>query len=139
MKFSWRCHVSLVKFSYWSKFHVNIVTGCGVTTIFVCNGLTRDPETGNTPVSVFPNIWRLGQVKDTKNGTNLSNKKLLNPTKCQGYTICRFCVIIPTGSVKLCPSPPTSRLLLLDFCLFIVQYYHYSVLLSPYASWKLIN
>ena len=27
IKFSWRCFVFLVKFSYWSKFHVNIVTG----------------------------------------------------------------------------------------------------------------
>ena len=23
----WRCRVSLVKFSYWSKFHANIITG----------------------------------------------------------------------------------------------------------------
>ena len=28
-------HVSLVKFRYWSKFHVNIITGSGVMAIFV--------------------------------------------------------------------------------------------------------
>ena len=29
----WRCRVFLVKFSYWSKFHVSIVTGSGVMKI----------------------------------------------------------------------------------------------------------
>ena len=29
-KFSSRCFISLVKFSYWSKFHFNIITGSGV-------------------------------------------------------------------------------------------------------------
>ena len=43
-----------VKFSYWSKFHVNIITGSEVMTIFFYKGLTRNPETGNTPVWVFP-------------------------------------------------------------------------------------
>ena len=31
--------VSLVKFSYWFKFHVNIITGSGVMTIFFHKGL----------------------------------------------------------------------------------------------------
>ena len=29
-------------------------------------------------------MWRLGQVEDTKFGTNVSNKMLLNAAKCQG-------------------------------------------------------
>ena len=29
----WRCRISLVKLSYWSQFHVNIMTGSGVMTI----------------------------------------------------------------------------------------------------------
>ena len=33
--FFWRCFVSLVNFSYWSKYHVNIITVSGVTTIFL--------------------------------------------------------------------------------------------------------
>ena len=33
VKLFWRCFVSLVKFSYWSKFHINIITGSGVMTI----------------------------------------------------------------------------------------------------------
>ena len=40
----------LVKFSYWSKFHVNIMTGSGVMAIFVYKGLTRNPEIGKAPV-----------------------------------------------------------------------------------------
>ena len=59
-------------------------------------GLTRIPEIGNTPVWVLLNIWRLGRVRNTKFGTNVSNKMLLNPAKCQGYS---FWVIKgkPTG------------------------------------------
>ena len=45
-----RCFASLVKFSYWSKFHLNIITGSGVMTIYFYKGLTRNPEIGNTPV-----------------------------------------------------------------------------------------
>ena len=82
VKFFWRCFVSLVKFSYWSKFHVNIITGSGIMTIFFYKGLTRNPEIGNTPVWVLPNIWGLGQIRDTKFGTDISNEVLLNAGKC---------------------------------------------------------
>ena len=59
-------------------------------------GLTRIPKIGNTPVWVLLNIWRLGRVRNTKFGTSVSNKMLLNPAKCQGYS---FWVIKgkPTG------------------------------------------
>ena len=46
----WRFFVSSVKFTYWAKFHVNIMTGSGVMTIFFYEGLTRNPAIGNTPV-----------------------------------------------------------------------------------------
>ena len=42
------------------------------------------------PVFVLPNIGRLGQVSDTKFGTNVSHKKLLNAAKCQRFSLCRF-------------------------------------------------
>ena len=51
-------YFSPVKFSYWSKFHVSIITGSGVTTFFVYKGLTRNPNIGNTHVSVLCNIQR---------------------------------------------------------------------------------
>ena len=98
--FFWRCFVSLVKFSYWSKFHVNIITGSGIMTIFFYKALIRNPEIGNTPG------WRLGRVRDTKFGTNFSNKMLLNAAKLQGYSFYCFWVIKgkPTGGEL---PPPT--------------------------------
>ena len=62
----------------------------GVMTIFVYKSLNRNPEVGNTSVCVLPNIWRLEQVRDTKFGTNVSNKKLLNTAKSQGYSFYRL-------------------------------------------------
>ena len=99
VNFFWRCFVSLVKFSYWSKFYVNIMTDSGIMTIFFYKGLARNPEIGNTHVWVFPNIWRLEQVMDTNFGTNVSNRMLLNVAKFQGYSFYRFWVIKgkPTG------------------------------------------
>ena len=68
-------------------------------SIFVDKGLNKNPEIGNTPVLILPNIWRLGQVRDTKFGTNVSNIKLLDTAKCQGYNVYCFLVIKgkPTG------------------------------------------
>ena len=54
VKYFWRCFVFLVKFSSWSKFHVNIITGSGIMTIFFYKGLTRNPEIGNTPSQFCP-------------------------------------------------------------------------------------
>ena len=70
----WRQFVSLVKFRYWFKFHVNIIIGSAVMTIFFYKGLTRILEIGNTPVWVLPNLWRLRQVRDTKFSMNVSNE-----------------------------------------------------------------
>ena len=89
----WPCFATLVKFSDWSKFHVNIITGSGVMTIYFYKVLTRDPEIGNTPVWVLSNIWRMGQVRDTKFGTDVSNEILLNAAKYRGYNIYCFCFI----------------------------------------------
>ena len=44
------CFVYPVKFSYWSNFLVNIITGSGIMTVFFCKGLTRNPEIRNTLV-----------------------------------------------------------------------------------------
>ena len=61
--------------------------------------MARNPEIGNTPVWVLPNIWKLGRVRDTKFGTDVPNEILLNAAKCQGYSFYRFWVIKgkPTG------------------------------------------
>ena len=108
--FFWYCFISLVKVSYWSNFYVSIITGSGVMTISFYKGLTRNSEIGNTPVWVMLNIWILGQVKNTKYGTDVSNKMLLNDAKCQGYSFYHFWVIKrkPTrgGGSKISPLPP---------------------------------
>ena len=88
-----RCFVSLVKFSYMPKFHVNIITGSEVMTISFYKEMTRNPEIGNTSVWVLPNIWWLRRVKNTKLGTNVSNEILLNAAKCQGCSFYHFWVI----------------------------------------------
>ena len=100
--FFWTCLVSLIKFSYWSKFHVNVVIGSEVITIYFYKVLTRNLEIGNTPVWVLSNIWRLGgHVRDTKFGTNVSKKKLLNAAKCQGCSFYRLWVIKVKPSLGL--------------------------------------
>ena len=53
---------------------------------FLLKGLTRNLEIRNTPIWVSPNIWRLGQVMDTKFGMNVSNRMLVNAAKFQGYS-----------------------------------------------------
>ena len=92
-KFFWLWFLSLVNFSYWSKFHVNVITSFGIMTIFIYKGLTRNPEMGNTPVWVLPSIYRLGQIMDTKFATNVSNRELLNAVNLQGYRFYRSWVI----------------------------------------------
>ena len=76
--------------------------------------LTRNPEFGNTPGWVLPNIQRLGQVGNTKFGTNVSNKILLNAAKCQGYNFYHFWVIKgkPTGGKGAVKLPPSSQSIL---------------------------
>ena len=107
VKFFWR-FIFLVKFSYWSNFQVNIITCSGVMIILFYKVFIRNLEIGNTPLWVFPNIWKLWQVRDIKIGTNVSNEMLLHAGKCQGYSFYRSWVIKgkPTGGVRLLPHPP---------------------------------
>ena len=93
-----------MKISYWSKFHVNIITGSGVMIIFLfCKWLTRNPDIGKKLVSLLPNIWRLGDVRDTKFVTKFSNKKLVNAAKYKGYSLHCFWFIMgkPTKGQRL--------------------------------------
>ena len=107
INFFLRCLVSLVRFSYWSKFPANVITGSGVMTIFFYKVLTRNPVIENTRVWVLHSIWGLGRVSDTKFGKNVSNKVLLIAAKFQGYRSCPFWDIKkkPTGG-KITPPPP---------------------------------
>ena len=77
-------------------------------TIFFYKELARNPDIENT--TVFPNIWKLGWVRDTKFGTSVSNEMLLNAAKCKGYSFYRFWVIKGKpawdGGIKLPPANP---------------------------------
>ena len=73
-----------------TKFHVNIIIGYRAMTIFLYKGFTRNPKIANTSVLVFPYILRLGQIRDTKFGANVSYEMLWNAAKCQGYDFYRF-------------------------------------------------
>ena len=65
--------VSLVSFSYWSKIHINIITGSGVMTIFLYS------KSGNQkyPCLSYAQYLKTGQVRNIKFGTNVSNKMSL--------------------------------------------------------------
>ena len=65
----------------------------GVMAIYFYKRLAKNSDIGNTPVWVLPNVLRLGRVRDTKFGADVSNEMLLNTTKCQGYRFYRFWVI----------------------------------------------
>ena len=52
--------------------------------------MTRNLEIRNSLVSVVPNIWRLGQVQNTKLCTNVSNQILLNAIIYQGLHLLPF-------------------------------------------------
>ena len=54
--------VSFVKFSYSSKFHVNIITGSGIMTILFYKGLTKNPEIGIPPSGFCPISWDGGKL-----------------------------------------------------------------------------
>ena len=75
---------------------------------FLLWGIDQKSKNWNCPVWVLPNIWTLGQVRDTRFGTIISNKMLLNATQCQSCNFYCFCVIngktIGWWGVKL---PPT--------------------------------
>ena len=88
-KFFWHCFVSLVLKSFMSISSLVL----GLWQFSFIRDLTRNLEFGNTFVWVLPNMWSLRQVGNTKFGTNVSNKILLNATKCQGYSCYRFWAI----------------------------------------------
>ena len=98
-KIFWRCFVSFVKFSYWSKFHVNIITGSGVMTVSFIRDWPEIWKSEIPPSGFCPISGDWGGVRDTKCGTNVSIKMLLNAAKFQSYSFDRFWVIKgkPTG------------------------------------------
>ena len=90
---------SLVKFSYWSKFHVKITTGSGTMTTLSYNGLTRNLEIENTPSGFCPISEDCGKLGIPNLARMSLTTCFLIASKSQGYSFYRFWVIKrkPTG------------------------------------------
>ena len=77
------CLVFLVKFSFWWKFHVNIIAGSGVMPIFFYKGLARNQVIRNSPSKFFPifgdweelSIPNLAQIYLMKSYWMLQNRR----------------------------------------------------------------
>ena len=70
------------------------------------SGIYQKSGNRKNPVWVLRNIWRLGWVRDTKSGMDVSDEMLLNPENHKEYSFYRFRVIKgkPTGGVgKITP------------------------------------
>ena len=104
-QFFWLCHVSLVKFSYGGSFMSISLLVLELRHFLFIRGLTRNPKIGNSPIWVLSIIWRLGWVRDTKFGMNVSNEKLLNAANYQDCGFYRFLEI--TGKLKWGKITPT--------------------------------
>ena len=83
----WHFHVSLVKFSYWSKFHVNIIMRSRVTTIFVYKRLIRNPKIGNTLVWVLSNTWVELEIPDLAEMSLMKNQLMLPNAKFTAFIV----------------------------------------------------
>ena len=100
--FFWQFRLYFVKFSHWSKFHVNIIIGPRV--FFIKDSLQfsfiKDwQKSGYRKYSqVFPNIWRLERAIDTKFGTN---KMLLNYWMLQNFSVTALPFLSHYGKTKL--------------------------------------
>ena len=84
-QFLLKSFVSLLNFSYWSKFHVNIIADSGVMKLLL---IWDWPET-EYPHPSFAQNLETGSVRDIF-GTNVYNKMFLNTAKCQGYRFYNF-------------------------------------------------
>ena len=106
VNFFWRCFVSLVKFNYWSKFHVNIITGSGVMTISFYKGLTRNLEIGNTPVWVLSNIWRELGIPNLARTSLIKCYWMLQNVRVTAFTVSGLLRENQQGGNYIYTSPP---------------------------------
>ena len=72
-------------------------------TIFFYKRLTRNPE-----IWILPNIWRLGQVMDTKFDANVSDRMLPNAaSSVKAFTLFELLKENHLGGGGLTPLSPT--------------------------------
>ena len=105
-----RCFVSLVKFSYWSKFHVNIITGSRVWQFLFIRGWPEIRKS-EIPLSEFSTISRrLGGKQGIPNLVRTSLIKcywMLVNARGTAFTVCELLMETNRGrggrGVKITP------------------------------------
>ena len=81
------CFVSPVKFSYWSRFHVNIITGSGVIIIFFNKGLTRNPEIPPSEFCPLSEDWGKLGIQNLARMSLIKCYWMLQNARVTGFTI----------------------------------------------------
>ena len=131
-QFFWRFFVSLNKFSYWSKWNVNIITDSGVMTIFFHKGLTRNLkiEKKKAEFCLISSDWGKLEIPNLPWMSMIMLIMLLNVGEFQVYSHYRFWVIKEkptTWQIKL-TTPPT-RLGIIVFISIQYQLFWFNVVL----------
>ena len=80
----------IIIISYWPMFHVNIITGSRVMTIYPIKGLSRNPEIGNTSVWVLLNIWRQGLWGLGPRMSLIKYYWILQNSRVTAFTVCEL-------------------------------------------------
>ena len=125
MSFFWRCFVSLVNFSYWSKFHVNIITGSGIMTIFFYKGWPEIRKS-EIPLSDFCPIsgdWGELWIRNLAWLSLIECYWMLRNSKVTAFTVFELLREIQLGGIKLPPPPRPTQIRVK----FIIIHYHISL------------
>ena len=107
-QFFWRYRVSFVKFSYWSKFHVNVITGSTVITTFPFEEMTRTKKSKIPPSEFSPISRDCGKLR-IPNLTQMSLMKcswILQNVRVAAFTLSGLLRDNQLEIKLLAPSPP---------------------------------
>ena len=108
-KLFWRLFVSLIKSSYWSKFHVNIITGSGVMTTFFIRNWPEIRKLEIPKSEFFPISGDCGKLR-IPNLARMSLMKfywMLQNARFTAFTVSELLRGGGVGGIKLRPrSPP---------------------------------
>ena len=105
VKFSWRFFVSLVKFSYRSKFHLYIITGSGVMTIFFIKDWPEIRKL-EIPLSEFCPIsrdWGKLEIPNLARMSLIQCYRMLQNAKVTAFTVSELLSEKQQGAIKLPP------------------------------------
>ena len=121
-------YTSGIRLPNWSKLAIYGENENDVNFVTILLKIDQKGQNRKYPYLSFSDIWKLGWVRDTKFGANVSNKMLLNAAKCQSYRFYHFWVIKgnPTGGGRKTRLGLKGRLLFnlfFCFCMFVNKYF----------------